>query len=123
MMDNEISIEELKTRIREFCEERDWDQFHSPKDLAIGLVTEASELLEHFRFRSEAEIAELLRDTPKRREVAHELADAFFFILRFSQRLGFDLSSCLDAKMAVNAERYPAHAARGSNRKYTELTQ
>src|SRR5579885_1138184 len=122
-MDKEISIEDLKTRVREFCEARDWDQFHSAKDLAIGLVTEGSELLEHFRFRSEHEIADLLRETPRRREVAHELADAFFFLLRFSQRFGFDLASCLEAKMAVNAERYPVEAARGSNRKYTELTQ
>jgi NTP pyrophosphatase (non-canonical NTP hydrolase) len=122
-MDTEITVQDLKDRIQDFCEDRDWDQFHSAKDLAIGLVTEASELLEHFRFRSEAEIEAMLRETPKRREIAHELADAFFFILRFSQKMGFDLSSSLEAKMAVNAERYPIDMARGKNAKYTELSQ
>ena len=122
-MDHDVTIDELKQRVRAFCQERDWDQFHTGKDLAIGLVTEASELLEHFRFKSEREIAEVMAESGRRREIAHELADVLFFILRFSERFGFDLTASLDAKMAINAERYPVEFARGSNRKYTELTQ
>ncbi|MEO0337433.1 MAG: nucleotide pyrophosphohydrolase [Pseudomonadota bacterium] len=107
-------------KIREFCEARDWDQFHSPKELAIGLVTEASELLEIFRFQSEAQISELLEDADSRESIADELADVYFFLLRFADRNGFDLESALARKMAKNNEKYPVEKSRGRNQKYTE---
>ncbi len=85
------SYEELSSKIKQFCEERDWDQFHNPKDLAIGLVTEASELLEIFRFKSPEEIAEILREPKEKTKIEDELADVLFFILRFSERFSIDL--------------------------------
>jgi NTP pyrophosphatase (non-canonical NTP hydrolase) len=107
--------------VREFCEARDWDRFHAPKDLAIGLVTEASELLELFRFRDDTECARLLA-TPEGREAASdEIADVLFFVLRFCDRNGIDPGQALAAKLAKNEKRYPAEKARGRNVKYTEL--
>ena len=79
--DNYTVVAELKTRIRKFVTDRDWDQYHYPKDLAIGLAIEAAELLEHFRFRSNDELEELTTDTEFRQCVAHELADVLYFVL------------------------------------------
>jgi NTP pyrophosphatase (non-canonical NTP hydrolase) len=117
----EISIRELKEKVREFCEARDWDQFHGPKDLAIGVITEASELLEHFRFLSEEESMELLKNPQQREEIEDELADVLFFLLRFCQRFDVDLDRALIRKMEKGEKKYPVEKARGSNRKYTEL--
>ena len=121
MIDDETPLSSLKARARAFCEERDWDRFHGARDLAIGIVTEAAELLELFRFRSDREIDALLADPEQRRRVEHEAADVLFFLVRFAQRYGIDLAAAFEAKLALNAERYPVEKARGSNRKYTEL--
>ena len=102
------TLRTLQKSVQAFCEARDWDQFHNPKDLAIGVATEASELLELFRFLSEAESLELLDDPAKRREIEDELADVLFFLLRFAQRFEIDLAAALETKLARNAERYPA---------------
>jgi NTP pyrophosphatase (non-canonical NTP hydrolase) len=119
--DVSVTLAALKDAVQAFCEARDWDQFHGPRDLAIGIVTEAAELLDRFRFKDDTECAALLADSEGRDGVEHELADTLFFILRFAQRNGIDLSTALERKMALNAERYPVAKARGSNRKYTEL--
>lgn len=113
-------IDEWTGVVRAFCEERDWDQFHGPKDLAIGLSTEAAELLELFRFKSEKEIEMKLQDPVYRGKIADELADVFFFLLRFSQKHGFSLDQALAGKMRKNAEKYPVSRAKGSNLKYNE---
>lgn len=117
--DQQTSISELRIRVRDFIEARDWDQFHSPKDLAIGLITEASELLEHFRFRDEAEVECLLADEAFRTELRHELADCFYFVLAISRKLDIDLSQALAEKMNLSARRYPVDVVRGKNEKYT----
>lgn len=114
------TIEQLSEEIGEFCRERDWDQFHNPKDLAIGISTEASELLEIFRFKSDAQIREMFDDECKRSEISDELADVFYFVLRFAQITGLDLSDILEKKLAKNRERYPADMVRGKNLKYNE---
>jgi NTP pyrophosphatase (non-canonical NTP hydrolase) len=111
-------IGKLAGMIRDFCQERDWDQFHSPKDLAIGLVTEAAELLEEFRFLTSDQCRARLEDAAGRKAVGEELADVLFFLLRFGERFGFDLAAELDAKMKINAEKYPAAEFRGRNHKY-----
>lgn len=121
MPDASTTLAALKDVVRAFCEARDWDRFHGPCDLAIGVVTEAAELLDRFRFKDDAECAAMLADPAGRAGVEHELADTLFFLVRFAQRNGIDLSSALDRKLALNAERYPVAKARGSNRKYTEL--
>jgi NTP pyrophosphatase (non-canonical NTP hydrolase) len=119
--DASTTLAALKDIVRAFCEARDWDRFHGPRDLAIGVVTEAAELLDRFRFKDDVECAALLADPAGRDRVEHELADTLFFLLRFAQRNGMDLTTALERKLALNAERYPIAKARGSNRKYTEL--
>jgi NTP pyrophosphatase (non-canonical NTP hydrolase) len=120
-MDSETTISDLKERIRIFCEERDWDRYHNAKDLAIGIITEAAELLEHFRFKSNDESEALLADPERRRAIAQELADILYFVLRLAQRYEIDLSDELSAKLELNAARYPIDKAKGSNKKYSEL--
>ena len=112
-------LDKLKLAVREFCEAREWDPYHGPKDLAIGLVTEASELLEIFRFVSEKEQDQVLIN--KREEIADELADSLFFLLRFADRFNFDLSEAVTNKLQKNAKRYPVATSRASNKKYDEL--
>ena len=121
-MDDAIArVIELKQMVRQFSEDRDWDRFHNAKDLAIGIVTEASELLETFRFKSEAEVDELFRNEISAKGIRDELADIFYFALRLAQKYDIDVSSSLQAKIELNAKKYPIDKARGSNRKYTEL--
>ncbi|MBU0629190.1 MAG: nucleotide pyrophosphohydrolase [Nanoarchaeota archaeon] len=119
-MDSTTNIQELKDKIKKFCEERDWNQFHNAKDLAIGIITESSELLEHFRFKSENEVEEIL-NSDKRKEVTEELADIMFFVLRLAQRYDIDLSTELEEKIKKSAEKYPIEKAKGTNKKYNEL--
>ena len=120
-MDKSISISDLKKRVQKFCENRDWDQFHGAKDLAIGVITEAAELLERFRFLSDDQARRLLSTPSKRKEVEEELADILFFVLRFSQRFQIDLDESLRRKLKKNAAKYPIKKARGKNLKYTDL--
>lgn len=120
-MDSKTSVKQLKSFVRRFCEKRDWDQFHGPKDLAIGVVTEASELLDHFRFKSEDEARVYFKDPKKRREIEDEVADTLFMLLRFAQMYDIDLSGALKRKVALNNRKYPVHKSKGSNKKYTDL--
>jgi NTP pyrophosphatase (non-canonical NTP hydrolase) len=111
----------LKQAAARFAADRDWDQYHQARDLAIGVVTEAAELLALFRFKSDEEIRVLLEDSRGRLQTEHELADVLFFLVRLAQRHGIDLAAAFERKLALNAERYPVERARGSNRKYTDL--
>lgn len=115
------SIKELTSEVKSFCEARDWDQYHGPKDLAIGVITEASELLEHFRFLSEEEALALFKNKDTKEEIEDEVADVFFFLLRFSQRFDVNLAQALIRKIHKSEERYPVEKSKGSNRKYTQL--
>ena len=119
--DSKTNIEELKNKVQRFCEERDWDQYHNAKDLAIGIITESSELLEKFRFKSVAEIDELFEDPHKRIKITEEAADIFYFLLRFAQMYNIDLSSELEQKLEQNKIKYPVDKSKGSNKKYDEL--
>ena len=116
-----ICLEELMEQVKEFCEARDWDQFHNPKDLAIGISTEANELLDIFRFKSEAQMQELFISEKGREHVEEEIADTLFFILRFAQMNNLDLAQCLERKMKKNAQKYPVDKIKGKNLKYTEI--
>ena len=120
MEDDSTTIKELKDKVQKFCEERDWDQFHNPKDLAIGVSTEASELLDIFRFKGEEDIKEIMSDFNRRQKVGDEIADVIYFLLRFAQLNGFDLSAELDRKLKKNNQKYPVEKAKGSNKKYNE---
>lgn len=112
------SLEELRRKINTFVEEREWAQFHSPKNLAMAMIVEAAELVEHFQWNTEAE-SRVLTDV-KREQVGHELADTFVYLLRLAEVLEIDLLAAANSKIALNAQKYPVDKARGSNAKYTE---
>lgn len=118
---NDVTIEELMKKVKDFCVERDWDQFHNPKDLAIGISTEANELLDIFRFKSDSEMKQIIADPRKKEHVEEELSDTLFFILRFAQMNEIDLGECLDKKIKKNNQKYPVDKIRGKNLKYTEI--
>ncbi len=118
MTDSETTVEELKQLVKRFCDERDWEQYHNPKDLAIGMVTESSELLDIFRFRDPEEV---MSDPVRSEHVKQELSDVLYFVLRFAQMNGIDLSEELPRKIAMNAEKYPVESSKGRNLKYDEL--
>ncbi len=118
-MDKKVTIEELKNKVKEFCENRDWDQFHNPKELAIGISTEANELLQIFRFKSEDDMKKLM-SSDKRVEVEEELADVLYFVLRFAQMNEIDLSSAVVNKIEKNNKKYPVEKVKGCNKKYNE---
>ncbi len=120
-MNTPTTVAELQALVQRFCEDRNWDQFHGAKDLAIGISTEAGELLEHFRFLDQGQVDALLTNQASREAVEDELADVLFFVLRFAQRYQVDLPVVLRRKIAKNAERYPVEKAKGRNEKYNNL--
>ena len=112
------SLDQLNLRLLEFARARDWEQFHSPKNLAMALAGEAGELLEHFQWLTEAQSAELSGE--KREAVALEMADILAYLLRLSQRLDIDLVAALDRKIVINEQRYPVSRVRGDARRASE---
>lgn len=115
-----MDLETLTQQVKAFCELRDWDQYHTPKDLAIGLSTESNELLDLFRFKSEEQMRAMMQDTAKRQAISEELADIFFFLLRFSQMYDFDMAKGLEDKIEKNNQKYPIDKVKGKNLKYSE---
>lgn len=120
MSDSTATVAELKELVKRFCEEREWDQYHDPKELSIGISTEAAELLDIFRFKTKKQMDAMMKDEQKRAMIGEELADVLYFTLRFGQMNGFDLSDELVRKIVKNEEKYPVGKARGSNKKYNE---
>jgi len=108
----------LRDALRQFAAERDWDQFHSPKNLAMALSVEAAELLEHFQWLTEAQAGALPPD--KLAGVRDEMADVLLYLIRLADKLEVDLLAAARAKIAKNALKYPAAQVRGSSRKSTE---
>ena len=108
----------LQQRLADFAAERDWQQFHSPKNLAMALSVEASELVEEFQWLTEDQSREL--DDARRERVRLELADVFIYLLRIADTLGVDLLAAVDDKVVLNERKYPAERVRGDSRKYTE---
>lgn len=111
------SLAELRTRINQFVKERDWDQFHSPKNLAMAMIVEAAELVEHFQWDTLEESRQL--DDEKREQVGQELADTFVYLLRIAEVTGIDLIEAANRKIDLNAQKYPVDKVKGSNKKYT----
>ena len=112
-------LDELRNQLRTFAAERDWDQFHSPKNLASALAVEAAELLENFQWLTEAESQQLPPEALA--AVRAEVADVLLYLIRISDKLGIDLLAAANAKIILNAAKYPVDKARGSSKKYTEL--
>lgn len=108
----------MRDRLKAFAEERDWEQFHSPKNLAMALIVEAAELLEHFQWLSPEQSESLPED--KHREVELEMADIFIYLMRMCERLDVDLLQVVEDKIKMNAEKYPAEKVRGSSKKYSD---
>lgn len=112
-------LETLIQRITRFRDERDWKQFHHPKDMILSLFMESAELAEHFQWKSDREIEELI--ATRRGELGDELADILYWVLLLGHDLGIDLSAAFEAKMQKNETKYPAERARGRSTKYDEL--
>lgn len=117
--EGDAALERLRDRLRDFAEARDWNQFHSPKNLAIALSVEAGELLEHFQWLSDLESLRLPKD--KLMKVTEELADVLLYLLRIADVLKVDLIKSGDNKIDANARKYPIERSRGSAKKYTEF--
>lgn len=111
--------EELQAALREFARERDWEQFHTPKNLAAALSVEAAELLEHFQWLTEEQSRTLSEE--KRGRVGEEIADVLLYLLQLADKLGIDPIAAAKAKIQANADKYPVDRAKGSMTKYTEL--
>jgi dCTP diphosphatase len=119
MIDQQTTISELKDLVRTFSRERDWEQFHHPKDLGVALACEVGEVLEHFRYRSNEAIGTFLGDPAHQRELAHELADCLWLLLRLADVCRIDLASSLREKVALAAAKYPIDQSYGRPDKYT----
>jgi dCTP diphosphatase len=114
----ENPIDDLSQRLRSFARERDWEQFHSPKNVAMALIGEAGELIEHFQWLTEEQSYTLPPE--KLEQVRLEMADIFIYLIRLSERLGVDLMAAVEDKIAINERKYPADKVRGSSKKYNE---
>jgi NTP pyrophosphatase (non-canonical NTP hydrolase) len=112
-------IKELTDKIIQFREERDWGQFHNPKDLAISLVLEAGEVLEHFQWKNDMEIVKHLEE--KKGDLSEELADTLYWILLMCHDLNIDIKDSLIKKIEKNAEKYPVIKSKSNHTKYTDL--
>lgn len=111
--DEDTTVGDLRREIAAFIRERDWEQFHDPKNLSMAIATEAAELMEHFRWVKNDPSREHIRDPETKAEVAEELADILAFALSFANAADIDITSVLRAKMAKNARKYPADEYKG----------
>lgn len=109
----------LVAALRTFADEREWGQFHSPKNLVMALTGEVGELVEHFQWVTEAESKSVGQDPAKAQAVSEEIADVLFYLIRLADVLGIDLETAAQAKLAINATKYPVAVSRGSSRKYS----
>ncbi len=115
----ESSLNDLKHRLRDFAEARDWDQFHSPKNLSMALSAEVAEIIEHFQWLTEEQSKNLPKD--KLEEVETELADTLIYLIRLADKLDIDLLKAATSKIELNEQKYPVDKSRGNAKKYTEL--
>ncbi len=115
---SETDFDRIRRQVRQFVVERDWDQFHSPKNLSMALIVEAAEMVEHFQWLTEEQSCNL--DPQKLAEVEMELADIQVYLISLAAKLKLDLIAAVDKKLVLNAKKYPADKVRGSSKKYTE---
>src|SRR3989344_7744717 len=120
-MDKDTSIQEVKEREKKFCDKREWGEYHDAKELAIGIITEASELLHMFRFKSKEEAEAMFKNEEKRQEINEEVADIFVFTLLLVERYNIDLDTVLADKLKKNEGKYPVSKAKGSSNGYKGL--
>ncbi|MDD5109411.1 MAG: nucleotide pyrophosphohydrolase [Candidatus Omnitrophica bacterium] len=115
----EITLQEIKTRIKQFVKERDWEQYHSPKNLSMSIAIEAAELMEHFQWLTIEESHKLLKDKKKRIEIEDELADIAIYVLDFCNLFSIDIEKSIVRKLDKTARKYPSHIVKGKSHKYT----
>lgn len=121
LTDSATTLADLKGRVLAFVRERDWEQFHSPKNLSMALAAETGELMEHFLWATPEQSRAIASEPAKRSKIADELADVVIYALEFANITGLDVAAAIEAKMAANAKKYPVEKARGRSEKYTEL--
>ena len=121
MNDSTATVSTLKQQVHAFAEERDWLQFHSPKNLSMALAAESGELMEHFLWTDSPASHERAADAKRRADIEDELADIVIYALEFANVTGIDLAAAIEAKMVQNAAKYPVEKAKGRSDKYTEL--
>lgn len=112
-------LEEIKLRLREFAKERDWDQFHSPKNFSMALIVECAELVEHFQWLTDEQSKNLPDDTLE--EVSLEMADVMIYLIRLADKLDVDLLDAVEKKIELNAIKYPIEKSKGIAKKYNKL--
>lgn len=119
--DETTTVAEIKARVLDFAQERDWEQFHAPKNLSMALAAEAGELMEHFLWATSEDSREVMNDPKKREEIEEELSDVIIYALEFANMTGVDVAAAIERKMAANAVKYPVEKAKGRSVKYDEL--
>jgi NTP pyrophosphatase (non-canonical NTP hydrolase) len=121
LTDSATTVSELKSRVLAFARVRDWEQFHSPKNLSMALAAEAAELMEHFLWATPEQSSAIAREPSKRAKIAEELADIVIYALEFANATGLDVAGAVEVKIASNEKKYPVDKARGRAEKYDEL--
>ena len=121
LSDSSKTLAEIKARVLAFARERDWEQFHAPKNLSMALAAEAGELMEHFLWAEPEASRTIAQDAAKRKKIEEELADVVIYALEFANMTGIDVAAAIETKMAANAAKYPVEKAKGRSDKYTEL--
>jgi dCTP diphosphatase len=113
-----MDIEGIRQKLAAFARERDWDQFHSPKNLTMGLAAEAAELLEIFQWLTEDQSREIVKDGKEMGLVREEVADVFIYLVRLADKLGIDIEEEVNRKIEINKKKYPVELSMGNARKY-----
>ena len=111
MKDSETKLQEIKEMLRTFAKEREWGEYHTPKDLSIAIATEAAEIMDHFRFRNGKDLEEYLASPRNMKDISHEIADVFSFLVRLADELNVDLAAAVKEKMEINEKRYPVETS------------
>jgi NTP pyrophosphatase (non-canonical NTP hydrolase) len=119
MNDNDTTIKELSQVLDDFFKKRDWNKFHNPKDVAIALTIETSEILEHFRFKTNEEIMEYLKDKKNKKDLSHEMADVLHFLIALAHVTNIDLTKSSEEKLKIANKKYPVRLSKGKALKYT----
>jgi len=119
--DQDTSLQRIKDKVLAFAHERDWEQFHSPKNLSMAIAAESGELLEHFLWMESATSRDVAQDPKKWDRISEELADIMIYCIEFANMTGMDITKVIHAKMEQNARKYPVEKAKGRSDKYTEF--
>ena len=118
---HKMDVVKVQQQLRDFAKERDWEQFHTPKNLASALAVEAAELLENFQWLTDEQARSVKDDAERMRRIEEEGADVTLYLLRLADVLSLNLQDVVDRKLKINADKYPADKARGNAKKYNEL--